>query len=149
MSLLQRLDDDLRAAIKGSEKLKVSTLRMIKAALKNRQVEKRKELSEEEIITVISSLTKQARESIEEFTKGGREDLVEREKQELAILQSYLPEQVTPEELDRLIIEVIKESSAAGLKDSGKVMRLLMPRVRGVADGRIVNQRVKEILERS
>jgi hypothetical protein len=148
MSLLQKLDDDLKVALKKSDRLKVSVLRMAKAALKNRQIDKRAELSEEDILSVISTLSKQRRESIEHFSRGGREDLAEKERQELAILQSYLPEQLTPEELDRIIIEMIKESSAEGIKDMGKVMRLVMPRVKSAADGKIVNQRVKDLLER-
>lgn len=147
MSLLQKFDDDLKVALKTSDRLKVSVLRMLKAALKNRQIEKREELSEEDILSVISTLSKQRRESIEQFSKGGREGLAEKERQELAILQSYLPKQLTTEELDRIIIEAIKESSAEGIKDMGKVMRLVMPRVKGAADGKIVNQRVKELLE--
>lgn len=148
MSLHQRLDDDLKRAIKSSDKLKTSVLRMVKAAIKNRQVEKQRELSEEEIISVILTLSKQRRESIELFSKGGREDLADKEKQEISILQSYLPGQLTQEELDRLIIESIQESSAEGVKDIGKVMRVLMPKVKGTADGKIVNQRVKELLEK-
>lgn len=148
MSLLQRFDEDLKAAMKTSDRVRVSVLRMAKAALKNRQIEKMRELSEEDVLSVISTLSKQRRESIEQFSLGGREDLAEKERQELAVLQSYLPRQLTPEELDRIIIETIKESSAEGTKDIGKVMRLLMPRVKGAADGKIVNQRVKELLER-
>ncbi|MEW6675429.1 MAG: GatB/YqeY domain-containing protein [Nitrospirota bacterium] len=148
MSLLQRFDEDLKAAMKTSDRVRVSVLRMAKAALKNRQIEKMRELSEEDILSVISTLSKQRRESIEQFSLGGREDLAEKERQELAVLQSYLPRQLTPEELDRIIIETIKESSAEGTKDIGKVMRLLMPRVKGAADGKIVNQRVRELLER-
>lgn len=148
MSLQQRLDDDLKRAIKSSDKLKTSVLRMVKAAIKNRQVEKQRELSEEEIISVILTLSKQRRESIELFSKGGREDLADKEKQEISILQSYLPSQLTQEELDRLIIESIQESSAEGVKDIGKVMRVLMPKVKGTADGKMVNQRVKELLEK-
>jgi uncharacterized protein YqeY len=148
MSFQQRLDDDLKGAMKSKDSLKTSVLRMVKAAIKNKQVEKRKELSDEEIISVISMLSKQRRESIELFLKGGREDLAEKEKRELSILQSYLPSQLTPEELDRLITEAIEESSAEGVKDMGKVMRLLMPRVKGAADGKVVNERVKELLEK-
>jgi uncharacterized protein YqeY len=148
MSLQQRLDNDLKGAIKSSDKVRTSVLRMLKAAVKNKQVEKNRELSEEEIISVISTLSKQRRESIELFLKGGREDLADKEKQEILILQSYLPDQLTPEELDRLIIEAIQESSAEGVKDIGQVMRLLMPRVKGAADGKVVNQRVKELLEK-
>jgi len=148
MSLLQKFDDDLKVAIKTSDKLKVSVLRMAKAALKNRQLEKRGELSEDEILSVISMLSKQRRESIEQFSKGGRDDLADKERQELEILQSYMPSQLTPEKLDRIIIDTIKESSAQGIKDIGKVMSLLMPRVKGAADGKVVNQRVKELLEK-
>jgi len=148
MSLLKRLDEDLKVAMKGSDHLKTSVIRMVKAAIKNKQIEKGRELTEEDIISVISSLAKQGRESVEQFSKGGREDLAEKERKELSILQSYLPEQLTPEELDRLIIEVIKEASAEGMRDMGKVMRILMPRVKGAADGKIVNERVKELLEK-
>ena len=148
MSFQQKLDDDLKGAIKSSDRLKTSVLRMVKAAIKNRQVEKNRELSEEEIISVLSTLSKQRRESIDLFSKGGREDLADKEKQELSILQSYLPGQLTQEELDRLIVESIEESSAEGTKDIGKVMRLLMPKVKGAADGKAVNQRVKELLEK-
>jgi uncharacterized protein YqeY len=149
MSLLQKLDDDFKVALKTSDTLKVSVLRMAKAALKNKQIDKRGELTEDDIISVISTLSKQGRESVEQFSKGGREDLAEKERQELAILQSYLPEQLTAEELERIIIEAIKESSAEGIKDMGKVMRLVMPRVKGAADGKIVNQRVKDFLEKT
>lgn len=107
----------------------------------------RKELSDDDIISVLSTLAKQSRESIEQFSKGGRQDLVEKESLELAILQSYLPKQMTDEELDRIVLEAIKESSAAGIKDMGKVMRLVMSRTKGAADGKLVNQRVKELLE--
>lgn len=148
MSLQQRLDNDLKGAIKSSDKVRTSVLRMLKAAVKNKQVENNRELSEEEIISVISTLSKQRRESIVLFLKGGREDLADKEKQEISILQSYLPDQLTPEELDRLIIEAIQESSAEGVKNIGQVMRLLMPRVKGAADGKVVNQRVKELLEK-
>jgi len=148
MSLRQRLDGDLKAAMKSSDSLKTSVLRMVKAAIKNKQVEKRKDLSDEEIISVISTLTKQRRESIDLFSKGGREELAEKERQELAMLQLYLPGQLSPEDLDRIIMEAINESSAEGVKDIGKVMRLIMPRVQGAADGKVVNQRVKELLEK-
>jgi uncharacterized protein YqeY len=106
-------------------------------------------LSGEDILAVITTLTKQRKESIELFSKGGREDLADKERQELKILRSYLPKQLTPEELDGIILEAIKESSATGTKDMGKVMRLVMPRVKGTADGKIVNQRVTDLLEKA
>ncbi len=149
MSLLQKFDDDLKLALKASDRLKVSVLRMAKAALKNRQLDKRGELSEEDIISVISTLAKQGKESIEQFSKAEREDLAEKERQELLILQSYLPKQLTTEELDAIIVETIEETSSKGIEDFGKVMRLVMPRVKGAADGKIVNQRVKALLEKA
>jgi uncharacterized protein YqeY len=147
MSLLEKIDDDLKSAMKASDSLKVSVLRMAKASIKNREIDMRKELSDDDIIPVLSTLAKQRRESIDQFSKGGRQDLAEKESLELAILQSYLPEQITPEELDRIVLEAIKESSAAGAKDMGKVMRLVMPRTKGAADGKLVSQRVTELLE--
>jgi uncharacterized protein YqeY len=149
MSILKKLDDDLKSALKSSESLKVSVLRMAKAALKYKQIEKREELSEEDIFSVLSSLVKQRKESIEQFSKGGREDLAEKERKELSIIQSYLPRQLAPEEVDEIIVAAIKEASAQGIKDIGKVMRLVMPRIKGLADGKIVNQRVKELLEKT
>jgi len=148
MSFLQRLDDDLKAALKASDSLKLSVLRMAKSALKYRQIDKGGVLSDEDIIAVLSALAKQRRESVALFSKGGREDLAEKERLELAILQTYLPEQMTPEELDDIISGAIKETSAEGVKDMGKVMRLAMSRVKGAADGKTVNQRVKELLEK-
>jgi len=149
MSLLEKVDVDLRAALKASDKLKLSVLRLLKAAVKNRQIEKGGDLSDEEITAVISTLVKQRRESIEQFTRGGRNDLAEQEQLEIGVLQSYLPEQLSAEGIDRLIREAIQESGAAGEADMGKVMRVLMPRVRGMADGKVVNVRVRELLRPS
>jgi uncharacterized protein YqeY len=146
MTLLQRLDGDLKTALRESDKLKLSAIRMVKAAVKNQQIEKGRDLSDEEIQSVISTLAKQRRESIEQFSKGGREDLADQERRELAVLQLYMPEQLSPEELDKIILQAIQESAAEGERDMGKVMKVLMLRVRGVADGKIVNSRVKELL---
>jgi uncharacterized protein YqeY len=147
MSLLKRFDDDLKQALKASERYKVSVLRMAKAAVKNAQIEKGRELTDEEISSVLSTMAKQRRESIEQFTRGGRPDLVHNEEQELSILQSYMPQQLSNDEIERMIHDAIRESSAMGAQDMGKVMRILMPRIKGVADGKYVNQRVKELLE--
>ena len=147
MSLLKRFDDDLKVALKASESTKVSVLRMVKAAAKNRQIEKGRELTDYEILSVLSTMAKQRRESIEQFTKGGRMDLAQNEERELTILQSYMPQQLSNDEIDRMIRDAISESSAKGSRDMGKVMRVLMPRIKGVADGKYVNERVKELLE--
>ena len=148
MSFLQKLDDDLKTAMKTSDAVKVSVLRMTKAALKNKQIDKQDALSDDDILSVLSSLSKQRKESIEQFLKGGREDLADKERRELSVLQEYLPKELTQEELDRIITEAIRESSAESLKDIGNVMRLVIPRTKGAADGKIVNQRVRDLLEK-
>jgi uncharacterized protein YqeY len=146
MSLLKRLDEDLKGAMKRSDPVSLSALRMAKAAIKNLQIEKGRELSDEEIIGVLSTMAKQRRESIEQFSRGGREDLAEKERRELSVLQSYMPAQLSPDEIDKLIVRAIEESSARGEADMGRVMKLLMPKIKGVADGKWVNSRVKELL---
>ncbi len=147
MSLLKRFDDDLKEALKASESAKVSILRMVKAAAKNKQIEKGRELTDDEIVLVLSSMVKQGRDALEQFTKAGRTDLARKEERELTILQSYMPRQLSPDDLDRIICDAIREASARTPQDMGKVMRILMPKVKGVADGKYVNQRVKELLE--
>jgi len=149
MSLLQTLDGDLKAAMKASDKLKVSVLRMLKSELKYRQIDKGQDLSDEEVLSVVTTLAKQRRESIEQFSKGGREDLASQERQELLVLNSYLPKQLSAEEIEKLVLEAIKESAAQGEAEIGKVMRVLMPRIKGVADGKEVNNRVRDLLRAS
>ena len=149
MSLLKRLDEDLKAAMKRSESIRLSALRMAKAAIKNVQIDKGRELSDEEILSVLASMAKQRRESIEQFSRGGREELAEKERQELAVLQSYMPAQLSPDAIDALILQAIQESSARSEADMGRVMKLLMPKIKGAADGKWVNTRVKELLSSS
>jgi len=149
MSLLKRLDEDLKAAMKRSDAISVSSLRMAKAAIKNVQIDKGRELSDEEILSLLLSMAKQRRESIEQFLRGGREELAEKERQELAVLQSYMPAQLSPDEIEQLIVQAIQESSARSEADMGRVMKLLMPKIKGVADGKWVNNRVKELLSSS
>jgi len=149
MSLLRKLDDDLKSAMKASDGLKVSVLRMAKSSVKYRKIETGQEPSDDDIISVLSVMAKQRKESIEQFSKGGRPELAEKEAAELAIIQGYLPEQLLPEELDKIIIAAIKESAAEGLKDMGKVMRVVMSMTKGAADGKLINQRVKETLEKT
>jgi hypothetical protein len=149
MSLLRKLDDDLKSAMKASDGLKVSVLRMAKSSIKYKKIETGTEPSDDDIIAVLSALAKQTKESIEQFSKGGRPELAEKETMELAIIQGYLPEQLSPEELDKIIIGAIKESSAEGPKDIGKVMRIVMSMTKGAADGKLINQKVKETLEKT
>lgn len=146
MSLLQRLDEDLKTALKKSDKLKLSVIRMVKAAVKNQQIDKGRELHDEEILAIFSTLVKQRRESIEQFSKGGREDLARQEGLELVVLQSYMPVQLSEGEIDVMILEAIKETSARSEVDMGRVMKVLALRIKGVADGKWVNKRVRELL---
>ncbi len=149
MSLLTTIQNDLVAAQKNKEELKVSTLRFLLSSVKNREIELRpagKTLDDEEVLSVISKQIKQRRESIVEFEKGNRPDLVEKETAELKILESYLPEQFAEEEVKKLVEEAINESGAASIADMGKVMALLMPKVKGKADGSLVSRLVKDKL---
>lgn len=147
MQLAERISDDFKDALKSGDKNKVSILRIIKAAIKNREIEKGSALSDDEIYAIFRSFAKRANESIEQFTKAGRTDLSEKEKQELVIIQSYLPRQLGEDEIRSLIKDTIVEVSAAGTKDMGKVMKAVMAKTKGQADGKLVNNLVKEILE--
>jgi uncharacterized protein YqeY len=119
---------------------------MAKAAIKNFQIDRNRNISDEEILSVLSTMAKQRRDSIEQFSNAGRQDLADKEQQELTILQAYMPAQLSAEDVERLIVEAIKESSARSEADMGKVMKVLMPKVKGIADGKMVNQKVKELL---
>lgn len=148
MSIKDRLTEDMKAAMKEKEsgKLKLSVIRMARSAIKNIEIDKKKELSDDETIVVIAREVKQRRDSIEEFSKAGRQDIVDTLQQEIAILMPYLPEQLTEEEIRSLVKEVIAEVQPQGPRDMGKVMGKLMPKVKGKADGKLVNQIVKELL---
>ena len=146
MGLREQIDTDIKSALKGGAKEKVSTLRMLSAALKNRQIDKRGPLTEEEVLEAVRSLIKQRRDSVEQFTKGGRQDLVDQESAEIAFLEVYLPQQLSREELERLVREAVAQSGAQGSKDMGKVMKTLIPMVGGRADGKLVSELVKSAL---
>lgn len=148
MSIFERLDAELKEALKSGDKLRLSVVRMIKASLKNKEIDKTGKLTNEEIISVLSSMVKQRRESIEQYSSAGRTDLAEKEKNELEIVQSYLPRQLSLQEIDDLILSAIKESNALSPGDIGMVMKLVSPQIKGVADGKMVNQRVRELLSK-
>ena len=146
MKLIEKIQDDLKRSLKAKDGTRVSVLRFLLASIKNREIQKREPLNEEEILAEITSSAKRRRESIEAFKEGERQDLVAREEAELAILSEYLPEQMTEEEVRRVAEEVIRSISAQSPADIGAVMKDLMPRIRGRADGKVVNQIVREIL---
>jgi uncharacterized protein len=149
VDLKQHLGEDLKAGLRSGDKLKVSVIRLLTALIKNREVEKRGPLTDAEVIQAISSSCKQRQEAIEQFRQGGRQDLVDKELAELAILQSYLPNPLTSEELQALVLEAIREVRAATPKEMGKVMAVLMPKVTGRADGKVVSTLVREALVKS
>jgi len=146
MQQLERLNSDLKEAMKAREALRVSTIRMVLSSVKNRGIELRRDLTDAEITETIVTLCKQRRESIRLFKEAGRQDLVDKEEAELALLMGYLPQQLTREEVVSLVEKVIAESGAAGPKDMGKVMKSLQPSVAGRADGKLVSEVVKEKL---
>ncbi len=149
MDLKSHLTSDLKDGLRSGDKLRVSVIRLLTAMIKNREVEKRGPLTDPEVLQVISTSCKQRQEAIEQFRRGGREDLAGKEAAELAILQSYLPKPLTTEELQGLVREAISEAQATSAKEMGKVMAILMPRVTGRADGKVVNTMVRESLSKA
>ncbi|MEH6888293.1 GatB/YqeY domain-containing protein [Bacillus sp. JJ864] len=146
MSLLSRLNDDMKQAMKNREKEKLTVIRMVKSALQNEAIKLQNSLTEEEELTVLAREVKQYKDSLLEFEKAGREDLVDKLKSEIQILETYLPEQLTEEELTAVIQQVISEVGAASKADMGKVMSAVMPKIKGKADGSQVNRLVSQLL---
>ena len=146
MGLREKIDADTKEALKSGAKDKVSTLRMLNAALKNKQIDKRRPLNEEEVIETVRLLIKQRKDSIEQFAKGGRQDLVDKETAEVAVLEAYLPQQLAREELEVMVRDAISQTGAQGARDMGKVMKALIPLVGGRADGKLVSELVKNAL---
>jgi uncharacterized protein len=147
MSLREQLRVDLRQAMKQGDTLRVSTLRHLSAALQNREIAKRSALDDAEVVESIVLATKQRRESIAFAQQYGREDMAQQEQRELAILEAYLPTPLCPEEIMQRIETVVQELGATSPKDLGRVMQVLMPAVKGRADGQMVNRLVRERLE--
>jgi len=146
LSLQEKIQEELKTAMKAKDGTKVSVLRMLIAALKNRRIELIRDLTPEQEVEVVSRDAKRRAESIELFRQGGRADLVAKEEAELAILGSYLPAQLSPEELTALAREAIAESGATGPAQAGMVMKALMPRIKGKADGKLAKEIVEKLL---
>ena len=145
--MLLKVDEDLKIAMKGREELKVSALRMLKAAASNSAIQKGKDsLEDAEVLEVIAKLIKQREESIEAYTKGNRPELAEKERKEAALLKAYLPAAMPDEELKALIQAAIRETQASGPQGMGAVMKAVLPKVAGRADGGKVSQFVREAL---
>ena len=146
--LKARLAGDLTEAIKSRDRLKTSVVRLLSSLIKNREIEKRGELDDQEVIQAVIASCKLRKEAIEQYVKGGRNDLAAKEEAELKLLESYLPPPLSPKELQQKVDEAILAASAASLKDMGKVMALLMPEISGRADGKIASQMVRDALSR-
>ena len=144
MSLKESIVSDLTAAMKAQEADKVSTLRMVKAAMMNRQIEKGSELDDEDMQKLLRSLVKQRRDSIEQYEKARRQELVDKEQAEINVIETYLPKAATQEEIEKIITAVIAETGASSMKDMGKVMKAAQAALAGKnADGRLVSEIVK------
>ena len=146
MTLKEQLDDAMKQAMKARDDLRLSAVRMIRSLVKNREIEQKHELDDQGVIEVISTLVKQRRESIRLYQEGNRQDLVDKEEAELGILLGFLPAQLTTAEITELVARVIGETSAQGIKDMGKVMKVLTPMTTGRADGKTVSETVKRLL---
>lgn len=148
MSLQSKISEDVKNALRNQEKLKLSVLRMLLASIKNRIIElKNKELADEQIVAVIGSEIKKRRDAVYEFEKVGRQDAADAEKDEISILMDYMPAQLTEDQIISLIDNTISELSIESIKDLGKLMKSLMPKTRGKADGALVSKLVREKLD--
>jgi hypothetical protein len=147
LSLKQRIEQDLITAQKAGDKIRLNITRLLKSEIHYKEIDKQKELTDEDVIEVLSSFVKKHQESIEQFRKGQREDLASKEEEELKIVQSYLPSQLSEEELNQLITEALAEVKAETPKDVGKVMKVLISKVKGRADGKKVNALVQAKLQ--
>ena len=146
MTLKDKLLSDMKEALKSKDSLRLNTIRSVVAAIKNQEIDLRKELQEDEVLSLVTREVKKRKEAFVLFEQGGRMDLVEKEKQEYAILQTYLPEQVSEEDLRKRIQEVIAETGAEGMKDFGKIMKTLGPEFKGKADNRLIKDLAGEYL---
>ena len=146
MSLKERIQSDMKDAMRGGDKARLGVIRLILAAVKQREVDERIELDDTQLLAVLDKMTKQRRESIDQFTKAGRTDLADQETFELGVIQTYLPQPLTEAEIDTLIDAAVKNTGAASVKDMGKVMGILKPQLQGRADIGAVSGRIKSRL---
>src|SRR3972149_7589091 len=139
MGFKEGLTRDITAAMKAGEKLNTSTLRLLLNAVKNREKELRRDLDDAEAAQIVNTLTRQRQDSIEQFTRGGRTDLAQKEQEEIDILKAYMPEQLSEEEVLSIVKKGAERIGASSMKDMGRLMKEVMPEVKGRADGRVVN----------
>jgi len=146
MSLKEKIKDDIKQAMRDKNESRLTTLRMLSAAIQRREVDERIQLDDTQVMTVIEKLVKQGREAIEQYVKGGRQELADKESAEIAVWQTYLPQQLTEAEIDKLIAEAVTATGASSVKDMGKVMGVLKPKLQGRADMGKVGSKVKSKL---
>ncbi len=146
MSLKTRILQDMKEAMKARDSLRLSTLRLLVSEIKNREIDAKDELKNDEVVALIQKAVKQRQDSISQYEKGGRQDLADKEKEEKEILKAYLPEELSQEELLAIIEEAISATGVSSPREMGKVMKEVMPKVRGRADGKLVNELVRERL---
>ena len=149
MALKERITEDMKTAMRAAEKERLGTVRLLLAAIKQREVDERITLDDGQVLAVIEKMIKQRREAISQFESGGRSDLVAKETAEIGVLQAYLPAQLTPAEIDALIAEAIAATGAASVKDMGKVMAAVKPKAQGRADMGAISARIKQKLQPS
>ncbi len=147
MNLSERLNEDMMQAMKSQDKFKLSTIRMIRATIKNLEIDLKRTLNDNEVLDILSREIKQRKDALQEFEKAGREDLASNVKAEAEIIAEYLPEQLTEEEIKVIVQQTIQETGASSKAEIGKVMSALMPKVKGRADGKLVNQAVQQLLQ--
>ena len=147
LSLEEIIFNDMNKALKNKEKLRLSTLRMIRAAMKNAEISKKDKLTDDEIIAILKNNLKKAEESLDIFIKAGRLDLIDKAKKEIEIIKEYLPEQLSEEEIIRIAKEIIIKNNFKTLKDLGPAMREIMPQLKGKADGKLVNKIARDLLD--
>ncbi len=146
MSLLKQLQTDMITAMKNRDKDTLAVVRMLKASVQNAQIEAGHDLTPDEEVAVMSREYKQRKESLEEFQKAGRQDLIDKTNNELKVVEKYMPKQLSADDVKKIVTETVQQVGAASMKDFGKVMGAVMPKVKGQADGKLVNQTVKETL---
>ncbi len=146
MSLKEKLQDDLKSSMKNKDTIRKSVITLVRAAIKQYEVDNRIELGDDEVIEIISKQLKQRKDSLVEFEKAGRDDLIEETKSEIQVLEEYLPQQLSEEELEQIVIETIAQVGATSMKDMGKIMSTIKPKTAGRADGRKINELVKKNL---
>ncbi|URN94325.1 MAG: GatB/YqeY domain-containing protein [Candidatus Pristimantibacillus lignocellulolyticus] len=147
MNLSDRLTDDMKQAMKSQDKFRLSTIRMMRASVKNLEIDLKRPLDDSEVLDILSREIKQRKDSLQEFEKAGRNDLVVNLATEIDIISKYLPEQLTEEEIQEIVRQTIQELGASSKADMGKVMGALMPKTKGRADGRLVNNAVQQFLQ--